>query len=88
MAIPTRTCKRRRRPVELWHGLDQGKSGPHGALGVVLMRLRIAEIDEHAIAHVLRDEAAEAAHGVRDALLISGNNLAKVFRVHACRQCR
>ena len=51
------------------------------------MGLRIAEIDEHPIAHVLRDEPSEALHSLGDALLISGNDLAQVFRVHACREC-
>ncbi len=46
------------------------------------MRLGIAVIDQDpTTAHVLRDEAAEAAHGFGDALLISGNDLAEVFRV-------
>ena len=36
------------------------KPGAHRPLGVVLVRLRIAEIDEHAVAHVLGDEAVEA----------------------------
>jgi uncharacterized protein YjbI with pentapeptide repeats len=34
------------------------------ALGVVLIRLRIAEINEHAVAHILGDKAAKAADGV------------------------
>ena len=38
-----------------------------------------------AIAHVFRDEASEALHGLCDALLIGRNELAEVFRVHACR---
>ena len=62
--------------------------GPHRALGVVLMGLRIAEIDEHAVAHVLRDEAAEALHGLGDALLIGRNDLAQVLGVHTRRECR
>ncbi len=45
------------------------------------MRLGIAVIDQDPTAHVLRDEAAKAAHGFGDALLISGNDLAEVFRV-------
>ena len=52
------------------------------------MRLRIAEIHEHAVAHVLRDEPAEALHSLGDALLVGGNDLAKVLRVHARRECR
>ena len=61
---------------------------PHGSLGVILVRLGVAEVDQHPVAHVLRDETAEAPHGLRDALLIGRNDLAQVFRVHACRQRR
>ena len=51
------------------------------------MGLRIAKVHEHAIAHVLRHEPAEALHGFGDALLIGGNDLAQVLRVHASREC-
>ena len=33
--------------------------GPDRQLGIVLIRLRIAEIDQHAVAHVLGDKAGE-----------------------------
>ena len=55
---------------------DQLQPCAHGSLGVVLMCLRIAEIDEHAVAHVFRDEATEATHGLGDAFLIGRNDLA------------
>ena len=61
VAMPTRTCRgapaRRPKPG---HRLDERQPGAHRALGIVLVRLRIAEIDEDAVAHVLGDEAAEA----------------------------
>ena len=60
----------------------------HRLLGVVLMRLRIAEIDQHAVAHVFRHEAAEAAHRLGNAFLIGRNDLAQVLGVHAGRECR
>ena len=43
---------------------------PHRPLAVVLVGLRIAEIDQHAVAHVFRHEAIETAHGVGYASLI------------------
>ena len=67
---------------------DQLQPCAHGPLCVVLVGLRVAEVDEDAVAHVLRDEAAEALHGLGDALLIGRNDLAEVFRVHARRQRR
>ena len=67
---------------------DQLQPCAHGPLCVVLVGLRIAEVDQDPVAHVLRDEAAEALHGLCDALLIGRNDLAEVFRVHARRQRR
>ena len=84
-------------PTRVWRGAwvfrcayrsDQLQPCAHGSLCVVLMGLRVAEVDEHTIAHVLRDEAAEATHGLRDALLVGRNDLAEVFRVHARREGR
>ena len=70
------------------HSSDQLQPRAHGPLCVVLVGLRIPEVDQHPVAHVLRYEAAEALHGLGDALLIGRNDLAEVFRVHARRQCR
>ena len=70
------------------HRLDQLQPRPYRPLGIVLMGLRIAEVDQHAVAHVLRHEPAEALHGLGDALLIGRNDLAQVLRVHTGRECR
>ena len=40
--------------------LDDGEPRPHGPLSVMLVRLRIAEIAEHAVAHVFGDEPPAA----------------------------
>ena len=52
--------RRAGRGDELRRGLDDGEPGLHGALGVVFVGLGIAEIGEHAVAHVFGDEAAVA----------------------------
>ena len=52
--------RRAGRGDELRRCLDDREPGLHGALGVVLVRLRIAEIGEHAVAHVFGDETAVA----------------------------
>ena len=67
---------------------DQLQPCAHGPLCVVLVGLRVAEVDQHPVAHVLRYEAAEALHGLGNALLIGRNDLAEVFRVHAGRERR
>ena len=50
------------------------------------MGLRVAEVYEDAVAHVLCYEAAKALDSLGDTLLIAGNDLAKVFRVHTTGQ--
>ena len=67
---------------------DQLQPCAHGPLCVVLVGLRVAEVDQDPVAHVLGDEAAEALHGLRDALLVGRDDLAQVFRVHARRERR
>ena len=67
------------------YGSNQLQPCPHRPLCVVLVGLGIAEVDQDTIAHVLRYKAAEALHGLGDALLIGRNDLAEVLRVHACR---
>jgi len=50
------------------------------------MGLGIPEVHEHPITHVLCYIAAEPLHGLRDTLLVRGNDIAQVLRVHARRQ--
>jgi hypothetical protein len=52
------------------------------------MGLGVSKIDQHAVAHVLRDEATATLHGLRNALLIGRNHFPEVFRVHASRERR
>ena len=68
--------------LQIAYRSDQLQPCAHGPLGVVLVGMGVAEVDQHPVAHVFRDEAAEALHGLRDALLIGRNDLAEVFRVH------
>ena len=78
-------------PTRVWSGawvFRAPTTCAHGQLCVVLMGLGIPEIHQHPVAHVLRNEAAEATHGLGDALLISRNHFAEVFRVHAGRERR
>jgi hypothetical protein len=67
---------------------NQFQSCTDSALRIVLMGLRVAKIDEYAIAHVLGDKTTKPRHCLRNALLLGGNNLADVLRVHARRKPR
>jgi hypothetical protein len=69
--------------VETAYRRDQLQPCAHGSLCVVLVSLGVAEVDQNAITHVLRSEAAEALHGLSDALLVGRNDITKDFRVHA-----
>src|SRR5262249_29948564 len=73
---------------EATDSFDRAQTGPYRPLGVVLMRLRVAEIHEDAIAHVLGNEPAQALHGLCKPLLIARDGLVQVYRVHARRQRR
>ena len=60
--------------LQLRRGLGDRKPSPHGPFGVMLVRLRIAEIGEHPVAHVLGDEAPIARDQRRAALMIPRND--------------
>jgi hypothetical protein len=48
--------------------LDDRKASPHRSLRIVLMGARVAEINQHTIAHVPGDKTVVAFGGFRDAL--------------------
>ena len=85
--MPTRVCSGTA-GLQPSDRCDQLQPRPYRPLGVILMGLRIAEVHKHAIAHVLRYEPAKALHGLGDALLVGGNDLAQVLGVHASRERR
>ena len=82
VAMPTRVC-RARVWLDRYCGTISFQPRAHRPLGVVLMRLRIAEVHQHAVAHVFRHEPSKRLHGFGDAFLICRNDLAHVLRVHA-----
>ena len=45
------------------------------------MRLRIAEIGEHPIAHILGDEAIEAPDDISDGAMVCSVDLAQILRI-------
>jgi hypothetical protein len=74
--------------LQATHCSYQLQPSAHCALCVVLMGLGVSQVHEHSIAHVLRYEAAEALHDLRDTLLVGRDDLPEVFRVHAGRKGR
>jgi hypothetical protein len=65
----------------LGDALDQGEPGTYRPLGLVLMGLRVAEIDENPIAHILPDKPGEAADRLGDTSVIRGDDLPEIFRI-------
>ena len=63
-------------------------SPARAALGIVLMRLGIAEIYQHAVAHTLGDKPAKAADGVGDAAVVRTDDLAQILGIEAGGQRR
>ena len=59
VAIPSGYCRASR--AGFGYRRDQLQPGPHRLLGIVLMRLRISEINQHAVAHIFGDKAVKAA---------------------------
>ena len=57
-------------------------------LGVILMRPRIAEIDQHPVAHVFGDKPVEAAYRVGNGAVIVPDQLPQILRVMTGRERR
>jgi hypothetical protein len=62
------------------------KPGPHRPLGVVFMRLGVAEINQDPVAHIFGDKTFEAGDGIGDGAMIRPDDLAQIFRIEACGQ--
>jgi hypothetical protein len=72
----------------LRHPLDQGKPGANRTFRIVLMSLRVAEINEDAAAHVLGDEPAVTLDQLRVRGVIGADDRPQVFENVARRQRR
>src|SRR5262249_13756570 len=51
------------------------------------MRLGVAKVNKHAVAHIPRQETAEAAHSFSGAFPIGRDELSQVFRIHPSGEC-
>ena len=86
--MPTRTCSGDPAAVfSFGTAATSARPALHRALGVVLMGLRIAEIGEHAVAHVFGDEAAVALRSTSAQHVVIGrDDLSHVLGVEPRRQ--
>src|SRR5262249_49571925 len=67
--------------VEAADSLGQTQTRPHRPFSIVLVRSRVAEIDQHAVAHVLGDKAVEASYYIGDRAVIRSDDLAQILRI-------
>ena len=68
----------RRQPADRF---DHREGGAHRLLGIVLVRLRISEINQHAVAHVFGDKAVKAADRLGDSAVVVPDQLAQILGV-------
>src|SRR5262245_59721584 len=73
---------------EIRYRIDQCERSAHCLLGVVLLRSRIPEIGEHAIACVSSDHALVATDHLSDAGVVRCDHPPHVLRVQSCRKGR
>jgi hypothetical protein len=76
----------RRSDVVDWR--EQRQSSAHRSLGVVLVGAWIAEINQHAVAHVLRDKAIEPGDDLGDGAVIGADDFAQILGVEPRREPR
>src|SRR5215471_5221780 len=69
-------------------GLHDAQPGPDGSGGIVLMCLRIAKIDQEAIAEILCNMALKVPDDLRTRGLIGTHDLTQIFRIKPPSQSR
>ena len=73
------------RRVQQLRGTDDAEAGVDGARRVVFVRRRIAEVDQHSIAHVACDKAVIARDEIAHQLLEAQDQSAQVLGVESLR---
>jgi hypothetical protein len=73
---------------QLGHAIDRRQTASYGALGVVLVGAGISKIGEHPVAHIARNEPAEAFDRPGNAAVIRADDPAQILRIEPRQQCR
>jgi hypothetical protein len=76
------------RHVQLADGFDHLQATPDCTIGIILMRLGIAEADHHTVAQILSDRPIVPANNIRAAFVIGANDDSNVFSVKTDRERR
>ena len=72
--------------IEATDSVDHAQPRPDRPLGIVLMRPRVAEINQNTVAHVFRDKAVEARDDLGDGAVIGGDDLAQILGIEPRRE--
>jgi hypothetical protein len=76
----------RLRRDEATHRFDHCEPGADRPLGIVLVRLGVAEVDQDPVAHILGDKPGEAPDCVGYAAVVGADDLAQILGIEARRQ--
>ena len=86
VAMPMRTCSRSPPTDVALTAAGNGKASTHGAFGIGLTGFGPAEIDQHAVTHVTRNEAVELLDRRGDAGLVGANDLSQILGIKPRRK--
>jgi len=74
--------------IEATDSVDRAEPRSHRPLGIVLMRSRVAEINQHPVAHEFSDKAIVLADTLIHGSVIGADHLSQVFRIEPRGQRR
>jgi hypothetical protein len=81
VAMPTRACSFADLTFEVTDSVDDPQPGSYRPLGIVLMRSRVAQIDQDAVAHVFGDQPVEASDDIGNDAMISSDDFAIILGI-------
>src|SRR5215472_16363129 len=72
--------------IEASHSIDDTQACSDRALGIVLMRMRVAQIDQYAVAHILGDKPVEGSDDIGNRAVKGGDDLAQILGIEPRRE--
>ena len=73
---------------ELGDRIDERETGTHRLFRIILVCLRIAEVDQHTIAHIAAYDALMPAYDFRDTTVVRANQRPHVLGIEPCGKRR
>jgi hypothetical protein len=72
--------------IEAADGVDDAQPRPDRALGIVLMRSRVAEVDQNSVAHVFGDKTIEPGDRISNSPVVCSDDLAQILGIEPPRE--